>query len=1053
MDNYPKSVTKESTRIIYNQMNDSFYEIKGKDNKYGIGLFCQIIIKNKIIFILITNYRLIDEKYIENNCGIRIKTNDKSSLIQFGDKRLKYINKENDLTVIEIKKNKKIKLNCLELDESLYEEESKILQNKDSIYILHYNKEKKISVSYGIINYINKFEFLFSCNINSDGAISPIFNLDSNKLIGIYINNSKYFIKGLFLNFIIDKFTKIFNTHKNIFENKNEIDILIKIYKEDINKKIYFLNNEFFEYRDNHLQEYYNDEEFNELIAELYMDDKIIPFKKYFLPDKEGEYKIKLKFNINLIDSSYMFSGCENIIKLDFISFNTFFIKNMKYMFFGCTNLKEINLLSFDTSNVMDMSYMFYECENLINLDLSSFNSKSVIDMHYMFYNCKNLRNLYLSNFNIKNKYNCEGMFYNCNKLNDINSSSFNKKIFNDSEDISYFKAKYIFNSHLSNKSQELIEFLLHNIVNNENLLKSNVKKIKNKYPFIPSILKYTNSNINSNFILISNDIILIPKKKINNRNEKTPNSIFFPQIKEDIEYSSYNFIIENSNYDNNYILIKVLNKNFLFENHLKLPNDDFNSENIKSRQKYYINENQEEVSLGIIITDNIINKIKIECPGSPIYIKRANQLYLIGVINKKNKLYFYTKQELFDIKKSIENIEFKLNFHYIKKIDFINREINDSDMSFIFQYGFSNLEYLNLENNNITNKGMKHLMNKSLINIKYLNLSNNPIDDQGLTFLNYLYNLNELILYDMDKLSEDYFSSLESNSFINRINDFKCDKNKLTLKYINSNYNNFFLPNLTCLKIISKISYDALEKLITLNNICSKIIYLDLSNTSLTDEGLYLLNKNISIFKKIEEINLLNNNFTSKKEKYLTELRKQKIKIKISEIFIKEYNILLGGSTFSGKSSYFNSYITKEFRDNIISTMGIIKRSIKELNQAKFFLYDCPRWNRNFIELLKKYIKKADGIILLFDISKKEDFNDLPNLLKMINKYHKLEEFPVLLIGNKADLEINVDKTEIKEFIKERKFIHYFEVSCKNHINVEESVNFMVNYIFEKRA
>ena len=130
---------------------------------------------------------------------------------------------------------------------------------------------------------------------------------------------------------------------------------------------------------------------------------------------------------------------------------------------------------------------------------------------------------------------------------------------------------------------------------------------------------------------------------------------------------------------------------------------------------------------------------------------------------------------------------------------------------------------------------------------------------------------------------------------------------------------------------------------------------------------------------------------------------------------------------------------------------MGIIKRSIKELNQAKFFLYDCPRWSRNFIELLKKYIKKADGIILLFDISKKEDFNDLPNLLKMINKYHKLEELPVLLIGNKSDLEINVDKTKIDKFVKERKFIQYFEVSCKNHINVEESVNFMANYILKK--
>ena len=76
-----------------------------------------------------------------------------------------------------------------------------------------------------------------SCNINSNGTIAPIFNLKNNKLIGIY-NTSKYFIKGIFLKIIIDKFNKIIRMNKNIFEVKNEIDILIKIYKEDINKKI-----------------------------------------------------------------------------------------------------------------------------------------------------------------------------------------------------------------------------------------------------------------------------------------------------------------------------------------------------------------------------------------------------------------------------------------------------------------------------------------------------------------------------------------------------------------------------------------------------------------------------------------------------------------------------------------------------------------------------------------------------------------------------------------------------------------------------------------------
>ena len=196
-----------------------------------------------------------------------------------------------------------------------------------------------------------------------------------------------------------------------------------------------------------------------------------------------------------------MFAGCENIIKLDFISFNTFFVKNMKSMFFGCTNLKHINLLSFDTTNVMDMSYMFYNCENLINLDLSSFNNKNVIDMQYMFYGCKNLRNLNLSNFNIKMKCNYEGMFYNCNKLKDIYSSLFDKQISNDSKKNIYFKAKYLFNSQLSKSNQELIEFLLFNVEKDDNVNKK--ENIENKVPFIPFVLKYGNAEINSYFILI----------------------------------------------------------------------------------------------------------------------------------------------------------------------------------------------------------------------------------------------------------------------------------------------------------------------------------------------------------------------------------------------------------------------------------------------------------------------------------------------------------------------------------------------------------------------
>ena len=151
--------------------------------------------------------------------------------------------------------------------------------------------------------------------------------------------------------------------------------------------------------------------------------------------------------------------------------------------------------------------------------------------------------------------------------------------------------------------------------------------------------------------------------------------------------------------------------------------------------------------------------------PCSPIYIKRANKLYLIGIINEKNKRYFFNSKELSDIKKKIENIELKFKFYQIKQINFGNQKINDSEINFIFKYNFINLEYLNLENNNLTSEGIKVLQNNLLINIKYLNLSNNSFDDKGLTYLNYLSNLKELIILNIQNLSDDYFSSLQSNT------------------------------------------------------------------------------------------------------------------------------------------------------------------------------------------------------------------------------------------------------------------------------------------------
>ena len=44
------------------------------------------------------------------------------------------------------------------------------------------------------------------------------------------------------------------------------------------------------------------------------------------------------------------------------------------------------------------------------------------------------------------------------------------------------------------------------------------------------------------------------------------------------------------------------------------------------------------------------------------------------------------------DIKKKIENIEFKFKLYQIKKLDFSNEIINDDEMHFIFKCDYINL-------------------------------------------------------------------------------------------------------------------------------------------------------------------------------------------------------------------------------------------------------------------------------------------------------------------------------------------------------------------------
>ena len=110
-------------------------------------------------------------------------------------------------------------------------------------------------MTYGVVNYINNKEIIFSSYRNLFNNCWPIFNLSTNKLIGIYENTSKYYNKGIYLKYLINEFIIK-------YKEKNEIDIILNIDEKDINKEIYFLN------------DYYDNVKLNEFNTELYINNR-----------------------------------------------------------------------------------------------------------------------------------------------------------------------------------------------------------------------------------------------------------------------------------------------------------------------------------------------------------------------------------------------------------------------------------------------------------------------------------------------------------------------------------------------------------------------------------------------------------------------------------------------------------------------------------------------------------------------------------------------------------------------------------------------------------
>ena len=176
----------------------------------------------------------------------------------------------------------------------------------------------------------------------------------------------------------------------------------------------------------------------------------------------------------------------------------------------------------------------------------------------------------------------------------------------------------------------------------------------------------------------------------------------------------------------------------------------------------------------------------------------------------------------------------------------------------------------------------------------------------------------------------------------------------------------------------------------------------------------------------------------------------------------MKKISIGTLGNTLVGKTALSRCYSGEEFEPNEIVTTGMgkfmknIELKIKEKTINLNVIIHDTAGQEKYQAIALNYIRKCDGILLVYSIDDRRSLIDVEKWLTKIKESNQEENYPIVLLGNKIDLfkENNSDfvtKKEGEELAQKYNF-KLFETSAKTKENVEEAFQYMIDLIVKNK-
>lgn len=164
-------------------------------------------------------------------------------------------------------------------------------------------------------------------------------------------------------------------------------------------------------------------------------------------------------------------------------------------------------------------------------------------------------------------------------------------------------------------------------------------------------------------------------------------------------------------------------------------------------------------------------------------------------------------------------------------------------------------------------------------------------------------------------------------------------------------------------------------------------------------------------------------------------------------------FKLLLIGDSGVGKSSLLLSFTSETFED-LSPTIGVdfkVKYVTLGGKRLKLAIWDTAGQER-FRTLTSSYYRGAQGIIMAYDVTRRETFTNLSEIwAKEIDLYSTNQDCIKMLVGNKVDKESEraVTKKEGINFAREYGCL-FIECSAKTRANVQQCFEELVLKILE---